>query len=723
MIPDELKFRISSRTARLLGRENISNSTVAVLELVKNSYDADATTVEVSFRQASTLEGEIVISDDGTGMELEDVREKWMVIGTDNKRLEPFSPGRKRVRVGEKGVGRLALDRLAANVTLDTHTAGSDTGLRLTIDWDKYEGGQGNLEDIGHPLEIIKSTPREHGTTLRLSRLRDKWTERNIEQLHRDLALLLPPVEDGLPDFSINFYSDENPDLATAITGVLPELAEFTLQSRLDKSGHIENTVIHRTGQTYQDTRNWQDIFNSSEVEDNPRCGPVEMNFHFYLRESRSVTGSGVSFNSFIRFLDEFRGIRIYRDHMRVKPYGQPSAQEDWLGLNARRAASPAGVRRPVGQYRVAGNQVMGSIFISRDENPHLVDQTNREGLIENNSFSDLKRFALYGIQFLERTRQEYEQSTEGPSPNRDFDKVVQQKEVAIVEQVTSTLAKIPDPAHIDIAEEIIRAGGLGLEGIIQAHDSELSDLLDENRLLAGLATLGIALVAFGHETPRLVNAMWGRTSLLRGASQYLPEDRRNKFDEDLEFLRNNITRVQGWAEFALKHINRDKRTRRMLDINEVCQTSLESFSSLLEERSISVDEIWSAKSPKLLGFAMDFESIMLNLITNAVEAMRKTPLSLRQISVATDLSDANEEIVLRFSDSGVGIDERDVSRIFDPMFSTRLDANGNPSGTGLGLTIVKTNIERYKGRVEVVGKGPIGGATFVISLPHKQTR
>lgn len=721
-IPQGLKFSISSRTVRLLGRENISNAVVAIIELVKNSYDADATKVDISFRQASTLEGEITIEDDGTGMTLEDLVEKFMVIGTDSKGSEPISPGKKRARIGEKGVGRLALDRLASLVIVETHTRDSDRGLRLTIDWDRYDSDQERLESVTHPLESISADPAKHGTFLRLRNLRDPWPVNELSKLHRDLSILISPLEDSLSDFSISLHSDENPEFEGEIATVFPEFAEFHLSSALSIEGDLLHTLTHRTGKVFTSQRHWDSVFDQDSVESQPRCGPLELELYFYLREAKSIAGSGIRFSTFTRFLDEFKGIRIYRDYLRVKPYGEPSDREDWLGLNARRAESPAGVGRGRGQWRVASNQLIGSILIARDSNPDLIDQTNREGLIENPAFWDLYRFVLNCIQFLEHSREEHERSVHLAPFKPDFGEILEQRETTIVEEVSSTLSKLPNAAIITIVEEIQALPSVRLDEVKEAHYQEVDELLDENRLLAGLASLGIALVAFGHETPGLVSSMWGKTTLLGDASKYLPAEIKESFDKDLGSLNDVISRVQGWAEFALKHVNRDKRTRRLVDINQVCESSLNSFSGLLTERSISIQTTWSKAEPKILGFVMDFESIMLNFITNSIEAMRRTSADSRMISIETQVLEETEEIVIRFSDSGRGVDAGDLGHIFNPMFSTKQDQYGQPAGTGLGLAIVRTIVERYRGRTEVEGNGRHGGATFTIYLPQTQT-
>src|SRR5260370_32546310 len=115
----EVPFKISSRTARMLGRQNVSNQYVAVIELIKNAYDADAPYAVITFEKAGTSEGKIIIEDNGSGMDEDALINRWLMIGTDYKEREPISKG-GRVRTGAKGIGRFALDRLGSTGVLGT---------------------------------------------------------------------------------------------------------------------------------------------------------------------------------------------------------------------------------------------------------------------------------------------------------------------------------------------------------------------------------------------------------------------------------------------------------------------------------------------------------------------------------------------------------------------------------------------------------------------------
>lgn len=721
--PNELPFFVSARTMRMLGRENVSSPIVALTELVKNAYDADATEVKVTFRRASTSEGCIRIDDNGDGMNLDDLRENWMVIGTDNK-LSDLITRHNRVRVGEKGIGRLALDRLAKHTTVITHREGYPA-LRLEIDWTKYESSDNALDEITHPLSTppdIQAVPR--GTSLILTGLRDKWTKESYHALCSDLALLVSPFDSNLADFKIVLDCDEALDLSGPISSPMPAVAEYKLDSILSAKGDIHHVLTHRSGEVKEDSRSWAQAFDDVPPGTMPRCGPLRFRLYFYLREARSVKGIDIKRAELIRFLDSFQGIRIYRDGFRVKPYGDPASAEDWLGLNARRVRHPGGVRAKVGEWVLAENQVVGSIYISRADNPDLIDQTNREGLVHNQAYRDLRRFVLHGIQFLERERQ-LRIRRESPAGKEEIDVqdvVLEQsrklerlaKGLRDVGQVTRMLFP-RETTHLEAAAAEIETAVARLG---EARDT-LVEEQTEKQLMIGLATLGIAMATFGHETHTQVTEVLDRAQLLAGAVKSISKKLRSKARQDLRKLIRAAERVEAWGQFALQRIKRSKRVQQEVDMKVLSDEILEAFSATFEEWHINIVRRYGQRIPPFRCFAMDIESILINFITNALEAMRHTSLNARQIEIAITCLPQSNELELVFADSGKGIKPEDISKVFDPLFSTKVDARGEPTGTGMGLAIVRNTINEYGGEIEVEGHGKLGGAVFRVTLPY----
>lgn len=724
-LPDQLSFRISPRTMQMLGRENVSSPIVAILELVKNAYDADASQVTVQFRRASAEDGSIVIEDDGEGMDFEELRNKWMVISTDNKLQEPLTR-HGRVKVGEKGIGRLGLDRLSERTTLITHRANAD-GLKLTIDWTRYEYDQGQLQEIEHPLEVVpKRRDGRSGATLHLTGLRDRWIYRDYEALYSDLSLLIPPFETELVDFKIVFDCDEAPDLSGLITSPMAAVAEYKLVSELLADEEIRHTLTQRSGEMVEDFRRWHEAFDGVAEDDRPACGPLRFTLYFYLREVSSLRGTGIKRAELLHFLDRFQGVRIYRDGFRVKPYGDPRSDKDWLGLNARRVQHPGGVGARIGEWRLAENQVVGSIFITRRDNPDLRDQTNREGLVENQAYYDLRRFVLHGIQFLERERQKrYHRERGKKEPEVEVRPTLVTARQRLQEQaqqlrktaddLKGTFAETETPTLLALADKTE-----SLADQLEAAEETYSEEETERQLMLSLATLGIAMAAFGHETAQAINLVLGHAELVGQALDYLSDEIRNTAQQNLSVLIEAGERIEAWGQFALDRVSRDKRTRRNIDLNQTIETPLKAFEGMLTRRSIDPEMALADNLPSLRAFAMDIEAILINFITNAITALDPTPLPDRRIFVSTTYDAELNAFLITFADSGKGIRDEDLDQIWSPLFSTKVDTRGQPIGTGLGLTIVKNVVEEYGGNIEVEGHGRLGGAEFRVMLPHR---
>jgi HSP90 family molecular chaperone len=131
-LENSLSCRFSGKIERLLGRESVSSEIVALFELIKNSYDADATRVEVIFKDVTKPGGTIRIKDDGHGMTIEDFKDRWMIVGTESKERHTTSKKGRRM-VGEKGVGRFSTEKLARKVTVISNPRGIQNKITVEI--------------------------------------------------------------------------------------------------------------------------------------------------------------------------------------------------------------------------------------------------------------------------------------------------------------------------------------------------------------------------------------------------------------------------------------------------------------------------------------------------------------------------------------------------------------------------------------------------------------
>ena len=386
-----------------LGRESISNSIVAILELVKNGYDADAETVKVRFGNLDKANPVLVIEDNGNGMNEQQLRDGWLVIGTSNKLLSGQSSRKRRVLTGEKGLGRLGLDRLCGRTVVQSFSDKESDGIELEINWHKYEEMDARLEKIKHNLYRIpksiadpitnESEQFPRGTRLILHNLKDVWSKEFLQDLKQELALLISPFA-GINDFTIELDSGMKWVEIDGKVGSAEMLhaAEWKLIAEIDEGRNVSYTMSSDQHQADFNLKpvSWSKKFQSTT--DQPLCGPLKFEMYFFPRRAIDLGEISFSQTQIREFLDSNQGIRIYRDGFRVKPYGEPTGEGDWLRLSYRRQQHPSGVIQ--GNWRVGYNQVVGAVFLERDKNPDLIDQTNREGIVEGPAFYHLKMLA-----------------------------------------------------------------------------------------------------------------------------------------------------------------------------------------------------------------------------------------------------------------------------------------------------------------------------------------
>lgn len=749
----EASFSVAARVAMQLGRESISNSIIAITELVKNSYDADSEHVKIQILRPENSSSIMVIQDDGIGMDEDQVLNHWMVIGTSNKRDSKTSKSKKRVLAGEKGLGRLGLDRLCSISVVQSFTKENDTGVELVIDWQKYEEADKRLEEVKHRLYkkhkgfIDTYTGQDvtcnHGTRIILLNLKDTWDEDFIRSLRKELSLLLSPFS-SIKDFSIEIESglDGKSQDEEIRSNELLKAAEWKLTADIDESNNIHfkmTSPLHKKVYDLPKTIWSEKIKNRDE---NPKCGPLAFEMYFFPRRNIDLVNFSFSRAQIEKFLDANQGVRIYRDQFRVKPYGQPNGDGDWLNLSYRRQQSPGGVAQ--GQWRVGYNQVVGAVFISREANEGLNDQTNREGILEGPAFYDLRVFVLEAVRFFENNREDFEKSikkaNELEERQENAIKAVQNTSVAVndLQKVTEEMKNIvsdaqssgtiPDIRHIqemigsaveNVDKKVIDAQK-AQESLIEVTKAREEEFERQKNTLSNLASLGILTSCFGHETIGSTNVVLANAGLLKknlidGLFMVTP-DVKPLVDNNLRLILSEAEKVETFANFALRNIARDKRKRKNIDLIKILNQVFIAFEKIFIDKNIQIQKQFSENLPSFSGFPIDWESIFVNLITNSIWALQNTAKENR-IILATVKSDL-EWIVIHFSDSGIGLERGTKDKIFLPTFSTKRNTEGDVIGTGMGLAIVKNFLDSYSGSITAYSPSNLGGAEFILRIP-----
>jgi Histidine kinase-, DNA gyrase B-, and HSP90-like ATPase len=390
-----VKLRPRASIIRVLGDELISDDTVALTELVKNSYDADATDVHISFSgPIARAEGSLKVSDNGVGMSLETVRNGWFEPATSIKKGQDkkVTPGGRRV-LGEKGIGRFAAARLAHSMEMITRAEGSPFEIRVVLDWSRFDG-DGYLDEVECSWEEREPERiSEHGTIITLHGLKSRWDRERLGSLRYSLSRLVSPFEEAV-DFSIHLgLPREFNDLAGEIApSKLLKSPDYVIKGNVDEAGKYTLVYTQRGAKP-------QELQGELTQKGRAACGPFDIELRVWDRDRPGIQRLAEIFHkkqTEIRHeMDSSAGVHIYRDKFRVLPYGE--AGIDWLQLDHRRIQNPT--------LRVSNNQVVGCILITADGNPQLKDQSNREGIFAGPAFEELKSAVRNVLMLLEERR------------------------------------------------------------------------------------------------------------------------------------------------------------------------------------------------------------------------------------------------------------------------------------------------------------------------------
>ena len=377
---ESLPFRMHPRVFAALGANLVTDDVVAVIELVKNSFDAFAQNVWVRFREDPNEGHLLEITDDGLGMTRETIEDVWCTVATPYKDSNPVIKKGAKVRrvVGEKGLGRLSAARLGNRLSMLTQAPQSPC-WEVTVDWSAISQGDDLSQSFVRFREYPENSPfKESGTRLVISGLSEQWDDGRIEDLDENLARLISPFSE-LDDFNIYLHGFDSED-TEEIKVTSPEFLsrpKYSIKGTVDAHGNVEGvykfTPLVREGvaRTRVLGRAWESIYD--EFGDYRRfqystegagCGP----FSFEIRawdigasDTREISETFGYQRSLIRkAIGAHKGISVYRDGVLVLPKSENT--RDWLGLDLRRVSN-------IGR-RLSTSQIVGYISISADENP-----------------------------------------------------------------------------------------------------------------------------------------------------------------------------------------------------------------------------------------------------------------------------------------------------------------------------------------------------------------
>lgn len=681
-----LPFRPRARLLQLLGDQLIGSPRLAVFELVKNGYDADAETVTVTLEGVNTSEPTIVVDDDGDGMTLDTIRDIWLVPAHDHRQMQRKALKRTRLNrlpLGEKGLGRFAVHKLGDRIELVTRAKESPECI-VTIDWDdlirKPFLSDANVTVRTRSPEIFKG--RKTGTRITVRRLREKtWTRGEVRRLLRQITSISSPFANRSDQFKTELMVPAHPEWVAGVPDVdvlldrAPWRFEFTFKDGLlDWSYEFrgvtgiklaprktEKTVTslliapRRDPDTYgvdQGEKSTKPKKITADATHADGIGPIRGTFFAFDRDREVLSKLGDS-QLVQNFLDENGGVRVYRDGIRVYNYGEPG--DDWLGLDLRRVNTPG--------RNLSRNIIIGAVDLSLADSQLLQEKTNREGFVENDAYARLRELVLGALSILEVERKIDKDNIRAltdkgndPETRNISQPLMELRSAAKQHHLSAELDPLIDKAeknYNEMRDTMLRAGLSGMGLAVVFHEIEQGV-----RVLHDAIEAGGKLEAIQVQARELVRILDGFTELLRKG------DRRSNSIKHLIKRARDINRVRF----------------RNHNVKLVCPALEEAVPDI--ERDFAFGLLLGALN-NLLDNA--FYWLQVRWPDEQGEAKREI-----YINIEKDFAEGPAIIV---ADNGPGFQD-DPDRLTRPFFSRR------PDGMGVGLYYANMVMELNGGRL-----------------------
>ena len=679
------KFRFAPDILRRLGEELNPSLEHGVMELVKNAHDADAHNCKVRLIRVSEAGGSIHVRDDGEGMTASDIVDHFLLLGRSAK-VERGRTPRGRVLAGSKGLGRLAALRAGESATITTRPR-SEPGLqhRIVLNWSAFDAADA-VDDV--ELEIKTSPCKESatpGTDIRIHFLTSRVGRREVKKLARALLLLADPFDDDPSDFRTSLDSSEFRDLEELVRKKYFDDAEYSLHVEVSADGRAQARVTDWKGETLF-TASHQDLRKDGKPY---CCPPSQFDLWVFILNAETFQTRKSSVGDVREWLSELGGVMLYVDGIRVPPYGDPG--NDWLDMNLRRSQSP--------EERPSTNTSLGRIRVS-DSMKSLTEKTDRSGMIETGAFADLRRMAQDGLEWM--ARQRLRAAEQRRQAKRHIAPAETSKSRVDVEQAIERI--IPEAPAASAPKEAFGQ-------YTAAQEREMQAMREEVQLYRTLSTAGITAATFAHESSGGPLKVIGRAvSTLRRklGAQFspMPPDLAKPIDR----IGSGVASLEAFSDSTLSLVDKDKRRAGRVEIHQVVKSATETYRPFMAALDAELELQMCDASPYLRGSVAAIESVVVNLLANALTAVSKSTAADRVVRLATEVS--TSRLLLSVTDNGSGIEVYSTSEIWLPGVTTR------PGGSGLGLTIVKDTVIDLGGSVAASAHGELGGAEFTVSFP-----
>jgi signal transduction histidine kinase len=667
-------FRTRARVIKQLGEQLIKNESIALLELIKNAYDADASFCEVvMFRPNQKNKGRIRIHDDGEGMDYDTLCNVWLEIGTSNrvdlrnKKVSKRSHKFNRMRLGEKGIGRLGAHRLGKQIEIITRKKGKKECV-LEIDWNQIENSR-YVEDL--PVKVWEREPEEFeeatGTMITIHGLRVNWTKGMARTCARSVTSLNSPFDsddkfrvsfrifrsswlDGILTYKdIEEYKLFEFDITMSGNEITKFKYEFTPWDTMNKLKY--RPVTHEDGRmkkllkmVYREKGKKKDIdLGYYEI------GEVRFRGVIFDRDTRTLALGVQDKLGLTGYLNRNGGARVFRDNMRVFDYGEEG--NDWLDLDGRRVNFPT--------KRISNNIILSAVYLHRDDSDDLEEKTNREGFVENAAYWEFWRairFAMDRVESLRKTDKDLLRKHYGP-------KIVSQPVVTSIAELQEVVES--DVKDIEIKRKINR--------YLSRIENEYEYITDSLLRSAGA---GLNLVVVIHQMQKIVKDI--KAMLRKKVSSDIIEER----------IRSLSSLIEGYSILVRKS---DKKTRSLKGITE---QGIFNVEFRLESHGIGLEAAYRERSIRMEALCSEDHVLnaLMNLFDNSIWWLDYA--ETQNPSIFLDISDDLPGYMsIIFADNGPGF-TMPVDEAIKPFVSDK------PDGMGIGLHLSHQIMESLGGKL-----------------------
>lgn len=727
-------FQTQGRLLQELGERLVAKADVALMELIKNAYDADASECRVTF------DGKRVeIADNGHGMTEEEFLNNWMQIATPDKQRERRSRHYKRAVTGSKGIGRFAVRFLGRSLRLETvaNIQGKDGGrtlLSVTFDWKRIDCAP-QLHTVEIPYEVREAPPdRSPGTRLIIEKLRSPHNIDFSKGLRTELLRLIDPYS-GLDMgwFTRKGESPQDPGFKVELPGTSGKGQE-DLASIVLKNFYERVTIEHKNNQTKYLIRHRDGRVLVRRTHKRKSC--ISRGFfadiRYLPRRAGMFQGVAVDGRKAWSWVKEHGGVGVVDHGFRMRPYGFPD--DDWLRLSSDSAHSsrewrvafmndlypmPAGASsqpklNPM-LYLPKLHQMIGAVFVesSQDrtsERPmDLTPSMDREGFVENEAYQELLELVRAGMEML------------AYADHSEQRRLEQERKEAEAKQLRADLRKAAE-----YIKTVPGLSGTDRDAVV-ARFTALSKHLDDVEDYYQVATsklelmglLGVMAGFVTHEMQRVLNSLDRLLDKLQRAFSGNKEV--VALISEIEQTHSAIVGQLDYAAAFIGSLHDARAKLEPISAKAAVDLTVDQFRQFIEDRGIKVNiQIQKGVTSPPLPRAL-YNGVVMNLVTNALKAV------IGGIEAAPDplivIKSWNEPKwhILEVADTGVGIPPSLHKRIWDPLFTTTSGQEYNPlgSGMGLGLSLVKRVIADAGGRVGLVEPPPGFKTCFRVQFPR----